>query len=321
MSLMTFLLTGCGSDDAGGPEFDKVIYGTTDPASFTSFSDEDNIHTFMQENRATGWSIRWREENGNIIGRYTGPSGSFSVSGTTSGAGRVMTIAVVPAYGPLAITKMVFELPAGTLSGAVTTQFKAMNSAGTVVHTQTVYPSTTSNSGGSSENDSDGDSEGETGGTGGINDFKGFYKGSLTEVTNLTATGMIKYCSMVSDNFRMMLSPYAIMVFRTGLDATTLPSNSDLNGEAASIGDFSAITPDVTFNKTYSAGYPSNILTSTGVNNSGVKYFSSTHNGELTFNLENAKFSGTTTKKLTGTFKAKVATTTICEYTLDLTKE
>lgn len=155
-------------------------------------------------------------------------------------------------------------------------------------------------------------------------EYRGYYSGTVTEVSNLAvpgATGNGKYCLITSESFKMWLSPYDILVFKV---STPIAGNNsaDFDGYVPSFDDISEKDP-----KTFTAedtSYPSAVSTTdAGVyNSSGIKYSASDYQASKAFKISLAGgFKGKTTMSFEGTLSATVGDTKVCEYTLVLSKQ
>jgi hypothetical protein len=170
-----------------------------------------------------------------------------------------------------------------------------------------------------------GKSGSSTGGSGGsaMTDYKGFYAGTVTEVSNLEANGAAgngKYCALSSNSFKMWLSPYTILLYKVSTPAPGSVS-SDFDGDLASFEDISNEDP-ASFTRTYTAGSVVISTQDTGLRNTGVKYMVSDLNASSAFSITvTGGFSGTAARKYEGTLSAFIGQKKVCEYTLDLTRQ
>jgi hypothetical protein len=153
--------------------------------------------------------------------------------------------------------------------------------------------------------------------------YRGFYAGTVTQVSNNEADGAAgnhMYCALSSSNFKMWLSPYDILLYKV---STPAPGNvsSDFDGDLASFGEIADEEP-ASFTRTFTAGSVVIAIEDNGVKNTGVKYMVSDQNASRSFKITvNGGFTGTSTKKYNGTLSALIGQTKVCEYTLDLTKQ
>jgi hypothetical protein len=173
-------------------------------------------------------------------------------------------------------------------------------------------------------NEDDGESPKEPGsGTGGMGDYKGFYAGTVTEVSNVEANGAAgngMYCAIASNNFKMWLSPYTILLYKVSTPAPESKS-SEFDGDLSSFGDIAAEDP-TSFTVTYSIQPSSLSIENTGMKNTGVKYTAGDYQAQKTLKLTlEGGFSGTSTRKYQGTLTVSMGESKVCEYTLDLTQQ
>jgi hypothetical protein len=174
------------------------------------------------------------------------------------------------------------------------------------------------------KNEGDSGNSNNTGGDdSAMDEYKGFYAGTVTVVSNNEANGAAgnhMYCALSSSTFKMWLSPYTILLYKV---STPAPGNvsSDFDGDLASFGDITEEDP-ASFTRTFTAGSVVISIEDTGVKNTGVKYMVSDLNASSSFKITiNGGFSGTTSRKYNGTLSAFIGQTKVCEYTLDLTKQ
>jgi hypothetical protein len=156
-----------------------------------------------------------------------------------------------------------------------------------------------------------------------MTDYKGFYAGTITELSNLEANGAAgngKYCAISSSNFKMWLSPYTILLYKVSTPAPGSVS-SDFDGDLASFQDISSEDP-ASFTRTYQAGSVIISTQDTGLRNTGVKYMVSDLNASSAFSITvKGGFSETSTRKYKGSLSATIGQKKVCEYTLDLTRQ
>jgi hypothetical protein len=170
-----------------------------------------------------------------------------------------------------------------------------------------------------------GKSGSSAGGNGGsaLADYKGFYAGTVTLVSNNEANGAAGngyYCALSSSNFKMWLSPYTILMYKVSTPAPGSVSSA-FDGDLSSFGDISDEDP-ASFTRTYTAGSVVISLENEGLRNTGVKYMVSDLNASSAFSITvTGGFSGTSARKYNGTLSAFIGQKKVCEYTLDLTKQ
>jgi hypothetical protein len=154
-------------------------------------------------------------------------------------------------------------------------------------------------------------------------DYKGFYAGTVTLVSNNEANGAAGngyYCALSSSNFKMWLSPYSILMHKVSTPAPESVSSA-FDGDLSSFGDISDEDP-ASFTRTYTAGSVVISIQNEGLRNTGVKYMVSDLNASSAFSITvTGGFSGTTARKYNGTLSAFIGQKKVCEYTLDLTKQ
>lgn len=304
--LSVFVLGACSGGGGGSSTTTTYKYQVSGVSPLSISSYEDDISVL-----SSSFVLKWNEDsNGNISGIYTNQSTgqTISVTGVSDGTGRTIDGTLNPPVNGVSAIRLLIA-QAGDLSGTINATLKTFDSGGIELSSQTVsVDATTSGSAG-------GGGGGGGAGTGTLNSYIGLYTGTMTEVSNQAIAGGVgngKYCdfSFSGAEMKFELSNYLMFGYSTRY--------SQGNGAYVDVTGADPATLSVNINK----GFPSATLMDYGYQDTGVKIAAADQSSskQLAITFVGA-FSGTTTKTLTGTLTAKLNSTAVCEFTVNMTKQ